>query len=137
MIEQEKIPYTEDEIKAMEKTIEHLREENNAYKELAKMNEKQFKELLNSTNQLRSPINGLKDLWHKGDEKPTRQIESNYVHYALCIFWYDGWNTELCKINKDGSFVDSNDNIWNNIENPFFEYWAYVDDLIPSELSEF
>lgn len=135
MIEQEKIPYTEDEIRAMVKTIEHLREENNAYKELAKMNEKQFKELLNSTNQLRSPINGLKDLWHDGDEKPTRQIESNYVHYALYIFWYDGWNTELCKINKDGSFTDSNDNVWDNIENPFFEYWAYVDDLIPNDLS--
>jgi len=135
MIEQEKIPYTEDEIRAMVKTIEHLREENNAYKELAKMNEKQFKELLNSTNQLRSSINGLKDLWHKGNEKPTRQIESNYIHYALCIFWYDGWNTELCKVNKDGSFEDSNGNIWDNIEKPFFEYWAYVDDLIPDELT--
>ena len=134
MIEQEHIPYTDDEIKVMVKTIEHLRDENNSYKELAKMNEKQFKEMQNMLAQYRRPINELKDLWHPGDEKPTRQINSNYVHYALCIFWYGGWNEELCKINEDGTFTDSNGNIWDMNKETFFDYWCYTDDLIPDNL---
>ncbi|MBO6273883.1 hypothetical protein J6O48_14090 [bacterium] len=135
MIKQEYIPYTVEEIKTMEETIENLQEENNAYKELAKMNEKHFKEMQNTIAQYRQPINELKDLWHPGDERPTRQINSNYVYYALCIYWYDGWNEELCKINKDGTFTDSNGNIW-GLERDFFDYWCYTDDLIPDNLDK-
>lgn len=133
MIVQENIPYTEDEIKAMVETIAHLREENKAYEELAKMNEKHFRELQNSIVQLRQPINSLKDLWHNSEEQPTRQINSKYIHYALCLLWYDGWHAELCKINKDGTFTDSKGDIWNK-DNNIFTYWSYVEDLIPTDL---
>ena len=79
-------------------------------------------------------------IWHDGfdeKDKPEMYIDpttgKKWNTFALCIFWYDGWHSDLCRITEDGKFESMTDKKVYE-PNHVFEYWAYVDDLIPNDL---
>ena len=82
-----------------------------------------------------------KKVWHDGfdeNDKPQIYVEpttgAKWTTYALCICWYDGWICDLCKVTDDGMFLSMTNEEHTIYEPKFFEYWAYTDDLIPSNL---
>ena len=80
-----------------------------------------------------------KKIWHDSfdeNDKPQMYVDpttgAKWNTFVLCIGWYDGWHPDLCKVTEEGKFESmTSDDIF---EPKFFDYWAYTDDLIPSNL---
>ena len=82
-----------------------------------------------------------KKIWHNGhdeNDKPEVYVEpitgAKWHTYALCIFWYDGWNEDFCEVTDDGKFMSMTDSEHKIYEPKMFDYWAYTHDLIPNDL---
>lgn len=83
-------------------------------------------------------MDNYKKIWHSGDENPQMYKDKITGHelitYCICLYWYDGWNEVMCKVTKDGNFVDVENS--KQYEHGFYEYWCYIYDIYPVGTNE-